>query len=204
MGNEISNYQRASANTMRAAFGDTWPIHERDTQVRVAEDAWSVEVAVVGAEIYADGYHNRAIVRGQALVRYAAKAPAHQRLAQAVDIAATLGAAINHGTMWLPDPDDANQRVSHGEIVQDVMVFTEAETAVRQGVRVATGGYQVILQWKDEMVIDPQIAIEGYTPQAGPTAPPGQPDLGGDTGEIIERITLNMPPDGDYWRAEVP
>ena len=183
MGREISCYLDASVRTMKDAY-EGWDIYargekpERDpeskkefgSQVRKAEEGWSVEVGVAAVEMYADGYHNRARLQCQALVRYVAKAPTHDSLAQAVDIGASLGAYINHGTMI--DADG----LAIGEIVRDVRVFTETETVNRGGVRAATGGYQVILQWSDETVVSPDIDVPGYEVQS-PTVPLGQPDV---------------------------
>ena len=113
-----------------------------------------------------------------------------------MDIATTLGAGINHGTM-VDDMGDAS-----GEIVREVQVFTEAETVVQNGVRVATGGVQVILQWSDETVVSTEIEIEGFDVTSLPR-PPGQPDVGDPDGNI-ESIELRVPPtaydgDPDYW-----
>ena len=214
MGKETSNYLRASVLTMRTGYPEWMRVYARGedpdgmpdelwSKVRKAESAWSVEVGVAAVEMYADGYNNRARLQCQALVRYVAKAPKHDSLAQAVDIAVSLGAYINHGTMV-----DADGAV--GEIVQDVRVYTEVETVNRGGVRAATGGYQVILQWADETVVSPDIEIADYAVQS-PTAPAGQPDVG-DIDGCIDSIDLTVPfppdgPDGDavsiLGRAEI-
>ena len=194
MGQEISNYLAASVLTMQNAYPG-WPIYAREEQVRKAEQGWSVEVGIAFAEMFTDGYENRATLQCRALVRYAAKAVTHDSLPQALDIAASLGAGINHGTMR-----DASGN-SVGEIVREVRAFPEAEVVMRNGVRVATGAYQIILQWVDETVVSPEIDIEGYDVQS-PTSPPGQPfiDHDGD----IESIELTVPfPAGDVVR-EVP
>ena len=194
MGQEISKYLAASVRTMQESYPG-WPIHERDSQVRKAEDGWSVEVGIAFAEMYSDGYNNRARLQCRALVRYAAKAVTHDSLAQALDIAASLGAGIDHGTMV---DSDGN---AIGEIVREVRAFPEAEVVIRNGVRAATGAYQIVLQWVDETVVSPEIDIEGYDVQS-PTVPPGQPliDYDGD----IDSIELTVPfPAGDVV-CEVP
>ena len=198
MGKEISNYLTASVRTLQESYPG-WPIYERDSQVRKAEEGWSVEVGIAFAEMFADGYENRARLQCRALVRYAAKAVTHDSLPQALDIAASLGAGINHGTMIYVDGE--GNRQAAGEIVREVRAFPEAEIAMRNGVRVATGAYQIILQWVDETVVSPEIEIEGYDVMS-PTAPPGQPFIDYD-GEI-ESIELSVPPteydgDADYW-----
>ena len=202
MGMEISEYLKAADETMKAAYAG-WPVFARASQVRTAEDAWSVEVGIAAVAMDTDGYNNRASLHCQALVRYVAKAPTHDRLPQALDIATSLGAFLNHHTMTIEDPDAPPARLAVGEIVKNVRVFTEAETMVRQGVRVATGGVQVILQWEDELVVTPDIVIEGYT-VTSPARPPAQPDTGGDPDVVIESIRLTMPPDENYWFTEVP
>ena len=195
MGREISCYLDASVRTMKDAY-EGWHIYARGekperekefgSQVRKAEEGWSVEVGVAFAEMCTDGYNNRARLQCRALVRYAAKAVTHDSLPQAMDIAASLGAYINHGTMI--DADG----LAVGEIVREVRAFPEAETIVKGGVRVATGAYQIVLQWVDETVVSPEIDIEGYTVQS-PTAPAGQPDVG-DFDEDIESIELQVRP----------
>ena len=167
MGKEISRYLDASACTIQARYGG-WTVFVRPEQVRKTEDAWSVQVGLAMGETYSDGYDNRAVLQCQALVRYVGKAPSHDSLPQALDIAATLAAGINHGTMMDADGN------SVGEIVREVRFFHEVETVLQAGVRVATGGYRVIVQWADETVVTPDIEIEGYTVQS-PTSPPGQP-----------------------------
>ena len=188
MGMEISNYLDASACTIQALY-DGWTVFVRPEKVRETEYPWSVQVGLAMGETYSDGYDNRAVLQCQALVRYVGKAPTHDSLPQALDIAASLAAGINHGTM-----QGANGRAA-GEIVRDVRFFHEVETVMQAGVRVATGGYRVIVQWADETVVTPEIEIEGYTVQS-PTSPPGQPFIDYD-GEI-ECIELTVPfPDGD-------
>ena len=191
MGQEISKYLTASVRTMQESYPG-WPIHERDSQVRKAEDGWSVEVGVVMAEMYSDGYDNRARLQCRALVRYAAKAVTHDSLPQALDIAASLGAGINHGTMIY---DDGVNRYAVGEIVREVRAFPEAEVVIRNGVRAATGAYQIILQWVDETVVSPEIDIPGYTVQS-PTSPPGQPLI-----DYIEGCPVIGP---DETEGEIP
>ena len=195
MGMEISNYLDASACTIQARYGG-WTVFVRPEKVRKTEGPWSVQVGLAMGEMYADGFHNRAQLQCQALVRYAGKAPSHDSLPQAMDIAATLAAGINHGTM---ENEDGR---AVGEIVRDVRFFHEVETVVQAGVRVATGAYRVIVQWADETVISPDIEIEGYMVQS-PTVPPGQPDVGGDPDQVIHTITIEMPPNEDYWQATV-
>ena len=185
MGKEISNYLTASVRTIKERY-DGWDVFERQEQVRPAENAWSVEVGLVALEMYADGFHNRAKLECHALVRYVGKAVTHDSLPQALDIAASLGAGIVHGTM-----EDSNGRAV-GEIVRDVRIFTEAETVVKGGVRIATGAYQIILQWADETVVSPEIEIKGYD-VTSPTTPPGQPDVGDYDGDI-ESIELQVRP----------
>ena len=202
MGKEISNYLAGVVDTIGAAYTG-WPVFARGSQVRTAENGWSVEVGIAAVEMYADGYNNRAQLHCQALVRYVAKAPTHDTLPQALDIATSLGAFLNHHTMTIEDPDAPPGRLAVGEIVKNVRVFTEAETTVRGGVRVATGGVQVILQWEDELVVTPDIVIEGYT-VTSPARPPAQPDTGGDPDVVIESVRLTMQPDEDYWFTEVP
>ena len=177
---------------MKAAYSG-WPVFARASQVRAAEEAWSVEVGVAAVEMYADGYNNRAKLRCQALVRYVAKAPTHDSLPQALDIATSLGAFLNHATMAMEDPDAPGNRVAVGEIVRDVRVFTEAETVMRGGVRVPTGGVQVILQWEDELTVTPDIVIAGYT-VTSPDRPPAQPGIDPPILQEITSISLTMPP----------
>ena len=194
MGSEISKYQAAAVRTISELYGG-WPVFERQDATRITEDAWSVEVGVVGVELFVDGYNNQAQLMCQASIRYASKAPTHDRLAQACDIACSLGSGINHNTMV---DGDGN---ATGEIVHDVRVFTEVETIVRGGVRVATGGYRVILQWADRVVVSPDIEIEGYT-VTSPSRPPAQPGIDPPVVEEITGISLVMPPGADFAITE--
>ena len=201
MGSEISDYLKATDETVKAAYSG-WPVFTRASQVRAAEESWSVEVGVAAVEMYADGYNNRAKLRCQALVRYVAKAPTHDSLPQALDIATSLGAFLNHATMAMEDPDAPGNRVAVGEIVRDVRVFTEAETVMRGGVRVATGGVQVILQWEDELTVTPDIVIAGYD-VTSPNRPPAQPGIDPPILQEITSISLKMIADGDRVRIEL-
>ena len=119
-------------------------------------------------------------------MRYVGKAPTHDSLPQALDIAASLAAGINHGTM-----QGSNGRAA-GEIVREAKFFHEVETVMQAGVRVATGGYRVIVQWADETVVTPEIEIEGYVVQS-PTSPPGQPFIDYDGDIDMHRAHRSVP-----------
>lgn len=165
MANELSAYADEIVTAMQADYGG-WTIYRRRDAVQVDERAWSVEVSMGEFEPYHNGTETVVRFTGAATVLFEAKAPTHDSMFQAIDIAASLCAWMTH------------RHIEGGVVCEEVGLVLEPEVVDGMPPR-ASGRFIAGVTWRDEVIVTPQIDIEGYTTQNPPMADrPDGPDHG--------------------------
>ena len=176
MGMEVSTYIGALQQHIRNNYGG-WSIEEHKTASDSSDGAWGVQLGIVDIEPEWRGDSNgmHYDITCSATVFYNSKAPTHDKVLQALDIALSLGAFLDRHTLQGGDGLNINEAA---EVIPGGGVFQEVN--YRDGVSFASGHYRVNIPWKTRVFVTPQIEIEGYT-----TTNPPIPGSGVDIDEII-------------------